>query len=247
MKPQMLEEFFIDSIYLPFVQNVIDMTQPQLIVDADIQLALNGQGGTIWNGTDWGNQSDFWKYFITHYGHYRIMYDYTENSNGTLICDPLDFNKGAHPVLVANREKYNRLAKSLKKDYDVLAPYNIEEEHSSGADYSKVSTTYAEHTDTEKESSMDSSTPVNTGQTVYGNHTDDVTHDHDRSVHFKGNVWDSGMSEIAHKADLRVGNIGNHSFSELIEKELKLARYNLWDIISHDLLDNICLKFFMSC
>lgn len=247
MKPQMLDSFFVDSIYLPFVQNVVDMTQPQLMVDADIQLALNGQGGTIWNGTDWGNQSDFWKYFITHYGHYRIMYDYTENSNDTLICDPLDFNKGAHPVLVANREKYNRLAKSLKKDYDVLAPYNIEEEHSSGADYSKLSTTYAQHIDTDAESSMDSSALVNKAQTTYGSHTDDVTHEHDRSVQFKGNVWDSGMSEIEHKADSRIGNIGNHSFSELIEKELKLARYNLWDIISHDLLDNICLKYFMSC
>ena len=247
MKPQMLDSFFVDSIYLPFVQNVVDMTQPQLMVDADIQLALNGQGGTIWNGTDWGNQTDFWKYFITHYGHYRIMYDYTENSNDTLICDPLDFNKGAHPVLVANREKYNRLAKSLKKDYDVLAPYNIEEEHSSGADYSKLSTTYAQHIDTDAESSMDSSALINKAQTTYGSHTDDVSHDHDRSVHFKGNVWDSGMSEIEHKADSRIGNIGNHSFSELIEKELKLARYNLWDIISHDLLDNICLKFFMSC
>ena len=246
LKPHFMNDD-IPYIYLPFVKDTVDMTQPQLIVDADIQLALNGQGGTIWNGTDWGNQTDFWKYFITHYGHYRIMYDYTENSNDTLICDPLDFNKGAHPVLVANREKYNRLAKSLKKDYDVLAPYNIEEEHSSGADYSKLSTTYAQHIDTDAESSMDSSALINKAQTTYGSHTDDVSHDHDRSVHFKGNVWDSGMSEIEHKADSRIGNIGNHSFSELIEKELKLARYNLWEIISHDLLDNICLKFFMSC
>lgn len=247
MKPQMLDSFFVDSIYLPFVQNVVDMTQPQLIVDAEIQLAINGSGGTTWNTTDWGNVTDFWKYFITHYGHYRIMYEYCEEVNDILICEPLDFNKGAHPVLIANNEKYNRLAKSLKKDYNVLAPYNIEEEHSSGADYSKLSTTYAQHIDTDAESSMDSSALINKAQTTYGSHTDDVSHEHDRSVHFKGDVWDSGMSEIEHKADSRIGNIGNHSFSELIEKELKLARYNLWDIISHDLLDNICLKYFMSC
>ena len=247
MKPQMLDSFFVDSIYLPFLQNVVDMTQPQLTVDAEIQLAINGSGGTTWNTTDWGNVTDFWKYFITHYGHYRIMYEYCEEVNDILTCEPLDFNKGAHPVLVANNEKYNRLAKSLKKDYNVLAPYNIEEEHSSGADYSKLSTTYAQHIDTDAESSMDSSALINKAQTTYGSHTDDITHDHDRSVHFKGNVWDSGMSEIEHKADSRIGNIGNHSFSELIEKELKLARYNLWDIISHDLLDNICLKYFMSC
>ena len=243
----MLDSFFVDSIYLPFLQNVVDMTQPQVIVDAQIQFAINGSGGTTWNTTDWGNVTDFWKYFITHYGHYRIMYEYCEEVNDTLVCDPLDFNKGAHSVLIANNEKYNRLAKSLKKDYNVLAPYNIEEEHSSGADYGKVSTTYAQHIDTDAESSMDSSALINKAQTTYGSHTDDVTHDHDRSVHFKGNVWDSGMSEIEHKADSRIGNIGNHSFSELIEKELKLARYNLWDIISHDLLDNICLKYFMSC
>lgn len=239
----MLEEFYIDSIYLPFVQNVIDMTQTQQIVDAEVAFALNGN----WNSTDWGSRTDFWKYFITHYGHYRIMYEYCEEVNDTLICDHLDFNKGAYPVLVANHEKYDRLAKSLKTDYNVLAPYNIEEEHSSGADYSKLSTTYAQHIDTDAESSMDSSALINKAQTTYGSHTDDVTHDHDRSVHFKGNVWDSGMSEIEHKADSRIGNIGNHSFSELIEKELKLARYNLWEIISHDLLDNICLKYFMSC
>lgn len=243
----MLDSFFVDSIYLPFVQNVVDMTQPQVTVDAEIQLAINGSGGTTWNTTDWGNVTDFWKYFITHYGHYRIMYEYCEEVNDILTCEPLDFNKGAHPVLIANYEKYNRLAKSLKKDYDVLAPYNIEEEHSAGADYSKLSTTYAQHIDTDAESSMDSSALINKAQTTYGSHTDDVSHDHDRSVHFKGNVWDSGMSEIEHKADSRIGNIGNHSFSELIEKELKLARYNLWDIISHDLLDNICLKYFMSC
>ena len=246
LKPHFMNDD-IPYIYLPFVKDTVDMTQPQITVDADIQLAINGSGGTTWNTTDWGNVTDFWKFLITRYGHYRIMYDYTEDSNGTLICDPLDFNKGAHPVLVANREKYNRLAKSLKKDYDVLAPYNIEEEHSSGADYSKLSTTYGQHVVTDGESSMDSAALINKTQSTSGSHTDDVTHEHDRMVHFKGQEWDSGMSEIEHKADSRIGNIGNHSFSELIEKELKLARYNLWEVISHDLLDNICLKFFMSC
>lgn len=247
MKPQMLEEFYIDSIYLPFVQNVIDMTQPQLTVDAEIQLALNGQGGTIWNGTDWGNQTDFWKYFITHYGHYRIMYDYTENSNGTLICDPLDFNKGAHPVIVANKEKYDRLAKSLKKDYNVLAPYNIEEEHSTGNKSSKTTMHYAQHEDKNKESSMDNTTLYDASSIDYAMHDDTVDREHNQSTTFAGATFEPNSDETSHTKDSRVGNIGNHSFSELIEKELKLARYNLWDIISHDLLDNICLKYFMSC
>lgn len=240
LKPKFIEE--VPYVYLPFVKDVVDMTQAQQIVDAEISFALNGN----WQ-TSWGNRTDFWKYFITHYGHYRILRQYCEEVNDELICDHLDFNVGAYPVLIANQEKYNRLALSLKTTYDVLKPYNIEEEHSSGSDSSKLSTTYAEHTDTEKESSMDSSTPVNTGQTVYGNHTDTVDRDHDRSVTFNGSAFESGMAEIEHSKDSRIGNIGNHSYAELIEKEIKLARYNLWDIISRDLLDNICLKIFMSC
>lgn len=247
MKPQMLDEFFVDSIYLPFVQNVIDMTQPQLTIDAEVQLALNGQGGTIWNGTDWGNQTDFWKYFITHYGHYRIMYDYTENLNGTLICDPLDFNKGAHPVLIANHEKYDRLAKSLKTSYDVLSPYNIQEEHATGNKISKTTMHYAQHEDKNKESSMDNTTLYDASSIDYAMHDDTVDREHNQSTTFKDAAFEPNSDETSHTKDSRIGNIGNHSFSELVEKELKLARYNLWDIISHDLLDNICLKFFMSC
>lgn len=247
LKPHFMNDT-IPYIYLPFVKDTVDMTQPQLTIDAEIQLALNGQGGTIWNGTDWGNQTDFWKFLITRYGHYRIMQQYTEEVNDELICDPLDFNVFTHPVLLANKEKYNRLATSLKANYDVLKPYNIEEEHSRGSDSSKLSTTYAEHTDTGKESSMDSSTLVAKDSTTYGNHTDTVDRDHDRSVTFKGNAFESGMAEIEHSKDSRIGNIGNHSYAELIEKEIKLARFNLWDIIAKDILDNGCLKiFYTSC
>ena len=245
LKPKFIEE--VPYVFLPFVKDVVDMSQPQLTVDAEIQIALNGQGGTIWNGTDWGNQTDFWKYFITHYGHYRILRQYCEKVNDELICDNLDFNIGAHPVLVANQEKYNRLAKSLKTNYDVLKPYNIEEEHSTAADSSKTNQYYAEHTDTNKESSMDNTQLYDSSSTNYGTHTDYVDREHTMSVTFKDNAFETNRAEIEHAKDSRVGNIGNHSYAELIEKEIKLARYNLWDIICKDLLDNICLKFFMSC
>ena len=243
MKPQMLEEFYIDSIYLPFVQNVIDMTQAQQVVDAEVAFALNGN----WNATDWGSRTDFWKYFITHYGHYRIMYEYCEEVNDTLVCDHLDFNKGAYPVLMANHEKYDRLAKSLKSNYDVLSPYNIEEEHSTGNKTSKTTMHYDQHEDKNKESSMDNTTLYDASSTVYAMHDDTIDREHNQSTSFKNATFEPNSDETSHTKDSRIGNIGNHSFSELIEKELKLARYNLWEVISHDLLDNICLKFFMSC
>lgn len=240
LKPKFIEE--VPYIYLPFVKDVIDMSQPQQIVDAEIAFALDGQ----WQ-TSWGSRSDFWKYFVTHYGHYRILRQYCEEVNGELICDNLDFNVGAYPVLIGNQEKYNRLASSLKTVYDVLKPYNIEEEHSTAADSSKTNQYYAMHTDTNKESSMDNIQLYDSSSVNYGSHTDYVDREHDRSVTFKDNAFEANRAEIEHSKDARIGNIGNHSFAELIEKEIKLARYNLWDIICRDLLDNICLKFFMSC
>lgn len=244
----MLQPHFMNDdlpyIYLPFVKDTVDITLPQVQYEALVKFALDGN----WNETDWGTRVDFWSFLITRYGHYRIIQQYTNEVNGQLVCDEQDFNAFTRPVLLANHEKYDRLAASLKKKYDVLSPYNIEEEHSTGEASAKLSTTYAEHTDTEKESSMDSSTTVNTGQTVYGNHTDTVDREHDRSITFKGNAFESNMDETSHTKDLRVGNIGNHSFAELIEKEIKLARFNLWDIIAKDILDNGCLKiFYTSC
>ncbi len=243
MKPQMLDSFFVDAVYLPFVQNVIDMTEQPPFLTNDIYAALDGN----WNTTDWGDRVDFWKYFITHYGHYRIMYDYCEEVNDTLVCDHFGFNKGAYPVLLANHEKYDRLAKSLKTNYDVLSPYNIQEEHSTGNKTSKTTMHYGQHEDVNKESSMDNTTLYDSTSTNYAMHDDTVDREHNQSTTFKGDTFEPNSDETSHTKDSRIGNIGNHSFSELIEKEITLARYNLWDIISHDLLDNICLKFFMSC
>lgn len=240
--PQIKEE--VPYIYLPFVEDVVDMTQAsQTIIDTEIAFALNGN----WNTTDWGNRTDFWKFFITHYGHYRILQKYTEEQNNKLICDHVDFNVGAYPVLMANHEKYDRLANSLKAKYNVLEPYNIHEEHSFAGDSSKTNQHYDTHTDTNYESSMDNTTSQEAGKTTFGSHTDYVDREHTVGVTFEDNAFESNRADIEHSKDARIGNIGNHSYAELIEKEIKLARYNLWDIISRDLLDNICLKFFMSC
>lgn len=247
LKPHFMNDD-IPYIYLPFVKDTVDMTQPQLTVDALIQLAINGSGGTTWNTTDWGNVTDFWKFLITRYGHYRIMQQYTEEVNDELICDPLDFNVFTHPVLVANREKYNRLAASLKKNYDVLSPYNIEEEHSIGEKHSKATTHYGTHEDKNKESSMDNTTLYDKSSTYFDTHEDYVEREHNQSTTFAGNSFEPNSDDTSHSKDSRVGNIGNHSYAELIEKEIKLARYNFWDIIAKDILDNGCLKiFYTSC
>ena len=184
LKPQY--DFEVDYIFLPFVRNVVDMTQAQQFVDADIAFALNGQ----WNTELWGSKTDFWKYFITKYGHYRIMQEYTEEVDDMLICEPTDFNKGVYPVLIANHQKYDRLAKALKKDYDVLEPYAVDEEHSEGNKSSKSNMFYAQHTDTTSESSMDDVQHLYPASEVeYGQHTDYIERTHDQSTTFKDAVF----------------------------------------------------------
>lgn len=233
----------IPYIYLPFLRDTIDMSQPQQIIDAEVAFALDGN----WDTQNWGNRSDFWKYLVNRYGDYRIMKQFTENSNGILICDNLDFNKGAYPVLISNHDKYERLANALNKNYDVLEPYNIFEENARAEKNSKLSTTYGMHTDTNGESSMDSAALINATQTQFGSHTDDVVYENNVSVNFENEAFESGMSAVSHMKNRRKGNLGNMAYADLIEKEIKLARFNFWDIICKDLIDNICLKFFESC
>lgn len=243
LKPQY--DFEVDYIFLPFVRNVVDMTQAQQFIDADIAFALNGQ----WNTDLWGSKTDFWKYFITKYGHYRIMQQYTEEVNDMLICEPTDFNKGVYPVLIANHQKYDRLAKALKKDYDVLEPYAVDEEHSEGNKSSKSNMFYAQHTDTTSESSMDDTQHLYPASEVeYGQHTDYIERTHDQSTTFKDTTFESGSDETHHRKDYRHGNIGNQTQADLIEKEIELARFNFWDIVCKDILDAVCLKlFYTSC
>lgn len=244
LKPQFLNED-IPYVYLPFVKNTIDLDlnhTTQQIIDAEVSFALNGN----WNSTDWGNRTDFWYYLVTHYGHYRIMKQYTEEQNGILICDHLDFNKGAYPVLIKNHAKYDRLASSLEKEYDPLKPYNILTDEASASKNAKMNQNYAQHTDSMYETSMDSTTQQPTGQVTTGQHTDTTYSDNDVSIAFEGDTF-SSMGTVAGLKNRKSGNLGNLSYADLIDKEVQVAKYSLWDIIAKDLLDNICLKIFESC
>ena len=40
------------------------------------------------------------------------------------------------------------------------------------------------------------------------------------------------------------GNIGNHSFSELMEKERKTAKFSLIEEIANDIISATCYKIF---
>ena len=245
LKPHFDTEFNVPYIYLPFVKDVVDMTQAQQFIDADIAFALNGN----WNTELWGNRTDFWKYLIAKYGHYRILEQYTEKENDMLVCDYINFNKGVYPILIANHNKYDRLAKAINKDYDVLEPYNVEEEHSEGNKSSNTEMDYKTHTDTTSESSMDDTTNLYPASSVsYGGHKDVVSRTHDQKTQFRDVDFEPNSDETHHRMDFRHGNIGNQTQADLISKEIELAKFNFWDIVCKDILDSVCLKlFFTSC
>lgn len=192
---------------------------------------------------------DIWIFLQYKYGEHYLLPDVTDYEHTfvdtDIYCPKISqLNWYMKSLFTTNLPKYNRLLESLNKKYDVLAPYHIEEEHSLGEANAKLNSHSDTHEDINKESAMDDTTLVQKTSTYYPSYTDYVEGAHDRSVTFKGNSFESQMDSISHKKDSREGNIGNHSYAELIEKEIKLARYNLFDIISQDIVDVIAYKIF---
>lgn len=203
--------------------------------------------------TGFGDTTEFWRFLQNQYGEHRIMWNYTVQYPTPVYRvapynpDLTRINKALLSVFNASNIKYTRLIASLNATYDPLKPYNIEEEHSTGQKSSKTTMGYASRTDTTAESSMDSTALNNTMQTVNGSHNDTIDRSHDVSTTFDGDTFESGSDETSHSKDSRVGNIGNHSFAELIEKEIKLTRFTFWDMVAKDITDMVCLKIFASC
>lgn len=196
--------------------------------------------------------TDIWEYFSNKYGeHYLLpeLTDYNNNFDDTKIfCYNMsEINRYLKNIFKINAVKYKRLIESLNKDYNVLEPYYMEEEHSEGNKSSDTTMKYTAHTDTNNESSMDDTTNLYpASSTSYGSHDDTIKRDHNQSTTFKDAVFESGSDETHHRKDYRHGNIGNQTQADLILKEIELAENNLYDIISKDIAEMLCYKIFLT-
>lgn len=241
------EEYEPDYLWLPKLLDCVDFENP-----AEITTSINTLFNSITLPTDFGDKTDFWLYLQNQYGEHRVMWRYTVQYPTPVHRvrrynpDLTRLNKALYSIFVANDIKYKRLIASLNADYEPLKPYHIEEEHSEGTKYSKIFNKNANHEDTAKESAFDDLTLNPSSSINYAEHTDEVYHENNVSVNFDGNSFESNQSEATHKKDSRVGNIGNHSYAELIEKEIKLSRNMFWDIVCKDITDMVCLKMFYS-
>ena len=54
----------------------------------------------------------------------------------------------------------------------------------------------------------------------------------------------NGLTSSMKRKSKLSGNIGNHSFSELMEKERKTANFTLLDEIAKDIINVTCYKIF---
>ena len=242
-------------MYLPPREPILEL-QPQIIhtVNYDNPSEIPGAISTLFYGItlpqNFGTPTDFWRFFEEKYGIHYILPEYTiytappwemqnhyQPSNSRI-------NGALNSVFLANDAKYNRLLSSLNNKYDVLAPYNIQEEHSTGSKVSNYNTDYKQRTDESFETSMDNTTQQPSAKEVLGSHKDVFSHDNNVSTTFNGSTFEDNSTSTEHTKDSRIGNIGNHSFAELIEKEIRLTRYNLWDIVCNDIIDMICYKIF---
>lgn len=242
-RPQPILEF------QPRIIDIIDWSDP---IEAHNILSSIFANVTMPNFPTGITYENVWITLQNKFGEHFLLPDVTDYENqfdGTCIYQPSipKLNFYLKEIFNDNNPKYNRLLLSLNGSYDPLKPYDIMEEESTADKSSKMSTTYGEHTDTNKETSMDSTTQQPAGQTVVGSHTDDTFYENTVSVNFEGSSFESGISSMRHIKDRRSGNLGNLAYADIIEKEVKLGRFSLFDIICRDITDVICYKLFMSC
>lgn len=243
-------------MYLPKPEPILEL-QPQVIhtVNFDNPSEVPTAIGVLFNGitlpSSFGSSTEFWRFFEQKYGIHYLLPEYTiYTSTPPWLMENhyqpsnVKINEALTSIFLANDSKYSRLIASLNSKYSVLEPYNIHEEHSTGLKQSKRTDGFAQRTDSSYETSMDSTTQQPTSQFTSGLHNDTVSYENNVSTEFNGTAFEPQSTSTEHTKDSRIGNIGNHSFAELIEKEIKLTRYNLWDLVCNDIIDMICYKIF---
>lgn len=246
----MLDLYEPDIHWLAKLSDVINFEIPAEVAEG---IPLLFSGVTVPAGID---KESLWRYIQMQYGEHRLLWDYNLQNNGLSPAHGHPYRylpripkitQALIAIFDANQEKYKRLLNSLNISYDPLQPYNIMTEEASGNKGALVTSVIGSHTDTQKETSMDSTTQQPANETVVGSHTDTVVGEHNMSIQFEGQDYLSGMDNVAGLKNRRKGNLGNLSYQDLIEKEVKIGIYSLYDIIAKDITDMICYKLFASC
>lgn len=184
-----------------------------------------------------GGAQNIWERLLYTKGHYTLLEKYKYFRH---------FHDAVENLFLANEFKYLHLLGTVTNDYDPLDPYHITEEHAVGKKQSDNTVTPSgTQTTNEYETSFDNLNPKLTGksETEFNNFETTNSFSNNVSESFKDvNMTDLTSSEK--KFVSRVGNIGNHALTDLIDKERKSVMFTLWDVICDDIVDLTCYKIF---
>lgn len=185
---------------------------------------------------------DLWSYLSEKYGHYHLLERYYQN--GLLMYFPV--KEALNSLFLANAFKYKHLLDSLN-DYNPLDPYHIVEEHATGNKVSANTSTPQGTTITKDyETSYDDTVNANLSgktETSYDNYSVKNSFENNVSESFQDKTMEN-LSTSEKKYVSRVGNIGNHAITDLLDKERRSVMFTLWDVICKDITDMLCYKIF---
>ena len=129
--------------------------------------------------------------------------------------------------------KWNKLAKNFLQEYDVLKPYNVNESEDINMSYDSNKTTNSKITTTNSGRTDDSVYGFNSseakGTTLSADENSNVVQGSSDD-----NYETDNKTEMGNKDRLKTGNLGNHSFAELINKDIELWKNNFIEIIFKD-------------
>ena len=189
------------------------------------------------NINDYGTPQEIWGFLVTNYGTHVPMSHYQTGTQFKYICEII-FNTYEY--------KYKRLKETLR-EYDMTKPYLIEEERYEGEKRSgETSTPSGKQVNTNKGTTYDNTGELKLkeeNEVNYVGYKVESEYKNNVSDTFEGESFNGLTSSIKRKSKLS-GNIGNHSFSELMNKERNTAKFSLIDEIAKDIIRVTCYKIF---
>ena len=189
------------------------------------------------NINDYGTPQEIWGFLVTNYGTHVPMSCYQTGAQFKYICEI---------IFYTYEYKYKRLKETLG-EYDPTKPYLMEEERYVGEKRSgETSTPSGKQVNTNKGTTYD-----NTGELKLKEENEINYVGYKVESEYKNNVSDTfedesfnGLTSSLKRKSKLSGNIGNHSFSELMNKERNTAKFSLIDEIAKDIINVTCYKIF---
>ena len=152
------------------------------------------------------------------------------------IYKPINFtaiDEISHFIYIQMRNKRNHLAQSFLQEYNVLQPYDVIESENINMSYDGNKSTNSKITTTNNGRTDDSIYGFNSseakGTTISADENSNIVQGSSDDNYETDNKTETGT-----KTRSKTGNLGNHSYAELISKDIEFWKNNLIEIIFKD-------------